>query len=125
MLRSVTIGVALSVLAAACALVEQPPPPGTVMVQAEVHNARGLVKLTVVTPPGSVLPGAVQPAYVPAGSTTNVTFYVPTSGQWWIAVNGTDDIDGADFSKHLRQGCRIEIDLMADGGWGYGCLSPQ
>ena len=125
MLRSVTIGVALSVLAAACALVEQPPPAGTVMVQAEVRNDRGPVELTVVTPPGNVLPGAVQPSSLPAGTTTDVTFFVPTGGQWWIAVNGLNEIDGTEFRRHMRVGCQIEIDLQPEGEFAYGCLSPQ
>jgi hypothetical protein len=38
MLRSVTLGLAVSLLSAACALVEQPPPPGTRMFQAEVRS---------------------------------------------------------------------------------------
>ena len=124
-LRSITLGVAISVLAAACALVQPPPPPGTVAVQAEVRNARGPVELTVVTTPGNVLPGAVQPAALPAGSTTDVTFYVPIGGQWWIAINGFNEIEGAEFSKHMRVGCQFEIDLQAHGELGYGCLSPQ
>lgn len=125
MLQSVTIGVVLSVLAAACALVEQPPPAGTVMVQAEVRNERGPVELTVVTPPGNVLAGAVHPASLPTGSTTDVTFHVPVGGQWWIAVNGVNEIDGREFRKHMRVGCQIEIDLQPAGEFGYGCLSPQ
>ena len=51
-LRSVTLGVALSVLAAACALVEPPIPAGTTLLRAIVRNERGPVELTVTTPAG-------------------------------------------------------------------------
>jgi hypothetical protein len=64
-LRSVTVSVALSILAAACALVEQPMPPvpaGTIPLQVQVHNMRREpVELTARTPDGD-LSGAVQPA---------------------------------------------------------------
>jgi hypothetical protein len=73
---------ALSVLVAACALVEQPPPATThavanladdvmFVLTGEVRNMRPEpVQLEVRTPAGAP-PGAVQPASLPAGSTTN------------------------------------------------------
>ena len=105
-LRSVTLGVALSVLAAACALVEPPSPAGTTLLRTRVRNERGPVELTVTTPAG-VLPGAVQPTSLPAHSTTDVTFYVPITGQWSIAINGSPDIPGADLREAIRSGCRL------------------
>ena len=83
MLRSVTLGVALSILAAACALVEAPVPAGTFVLSGEVRNMRAVpVELEVRTPTGA-LPGAVQPASLPAGpSTTKVTYHVPIIGNF-------------------------------------------
>ena len=80
-LRSVTLSVVLSILAAACALVE-PAPSGTSL-QISVRNSMGPVVLTVTRPNGD-LAGAVRPASPPAGVTTDVMFDVP-SGVWWIA----------------------------------------
>ena len=89
-LRSVSLSVALSVLAAACALVEPPVPANThavanladditFVLTGEVRNLRAEpVQLEMRTPAGA-LPGAVQPASLPAQTTTNVTFYIPLS----------------------------------------------
>ena len=53
MLRPVILGLVLSVLAVACALVEPPAPPGTFVVQGVVRNLRAEpVKLEVRTPTG-------------------------------------------------------------------------
>jgi hypothetical protein len=125
-LRSVTVGLALAILAAACALVEEPVPPNTIPVQVQVRNERaGPVKLTVMTPngvlPGAVLPGAVRPASVPAHSTTDVTFYVP-SGEWWIASNDSPDIIGSDLSEAIGTGCALGIELNPHEEYAYGCL---
>ena len=76
--------------------------------------------------------GGVQPASLPADSTTQVTFYVPITGEWTIMVNGSPDItvadprvpDRWDISADIREGCKLEIDLDADGAYGYGCV-PQ
>ena len=105
-MRSVTFSVALAVLAAACALVEAPMPAGTFMVQGEVRNMRpGPVELEVRTPAG-VLPGAVQPASLPAGpSNARVTYHLPMTGEWSIAVNGDAFISSSDFGADIRQGC--------------------
>ncbi len=117
MLRSVTLGLVLSILAAACALVE-PAPPGTSL-QISVRNSMGPVVLTVTTPNGD-LAGAVRPASLPAGTTTEATFDVP-AGDWWIAVNGSRDIRGTDFSAPIRNGCQLGISLHADGVHEAGC----
>ena len=122
MLRSVTLGIAMSVLAAACALVEPPMPADTFMVQGEVRNMRAdPVKLEVRTPTG-VLPGAVQPASLPAGpSTANVTYHLPIASEWWIAVNGDAFIASADFGPDIPPGCTLGIKLSADGSSTHGC----
>ena len=131
MLRSVTLGVVLSVLAAACALVEPPVPAGTVTVQGEVRNERGPVELGVTTPTG-VVPDAVKPASLPADSTTQVTFFVPATGEWSITVDGSPDVtvgdpgvpERWDISADIRDGCKLDIHLSADGGTGHECV-PQ
>ena len=64
-LRTIILIVALSLQAVACALVEQPVPPGTIPFQGEVQNDRGPVELSVTTPAGTI-PGAVRPASLPA-----------------------------------------------------------
>ena len=107
MLRSVTLGLMLAVLAAACALVEEPVPPGTIPLQLQVRNERGPVELALRTPSG-VLAGAVRPATLPAKTTTNVTFYAPP-GNWWIDVNGSTDFAGVDLSGTIREGCTPSI----------------
>ena len=121
MLRSVTLGVALSVLATACAVVEQPVPVETVTFQAQVRNAsRRPLELTVTTPAG-VLAGAVQPALLPAGSTTNVTFYVPAGLDYAINAAGSPDLTGADLDTYIRTGCAIWMALDGDQVVQAGC----
>ena len=121
MLRSVALGVALSVLAAACALVEHPLPTGTVELHVQFHNVRAQpVALTVRTPNG-VLPGAVRPASLPANTMSDVTFY-PPPGQWWIEVNGSSlGPRGNDMSSVIRADCSALIVLDADGGFSVDC----
>ncbi len=134
MLRSVTLGFALSILAAACALVEPPVPAGTYPMPAEVRNSSAHpVEFIVVRAVGGALPGgnkiagAVQPASVPAGpSTTRVTFHLPTDGQWVIPIPEWGEIEGKDFDSFLALQCRpLSIHFDAGGGWGWpGCASP-
>ena len=124
MLRSVTVGVALSVLAAACALTTQAPPANTRMIQAHVRNTTVRpVELTITTLAG-VLPGAVQPlSTVPAGTTTELILYVPLGGDWALATNGNDRFTNTDveLDPDLRRGCRLNLWLL-DDGLSLGCL---
>ena len=122
MLRAVAMSVALSILATACALAEPPPPAGTRGVEVQVRNERwqgvefsirkGLSRRTI--------PGAVQPPWVPARSTGNVTFYIPT-GQWWLAIDGDSTLDRSDFEELFRPGCMFTLKLWADGSLMTGC----
>ena len=131
MLRSVTLSVALSGLAAACALVEPPLPAGTYPMEAEVRNSSALpVEFSVVRAVGGALPGgneiagAVQPASVPAGAlSAKVIFYLPTGGEWLINIPDWGEIEGKDFDSFLALQCRpLQIYFDADGGWGWpGC----
>ncbi len=121
MLRSVTLGVALSVLAAGCALVEPPPPAGTRSFQAQVRNPRPVpAELTITTPAGA-LPGAVQlPASVPAFSEAIVTFHVPIQGEWAFAVNGDDQLGWEELTPNIGV-CTMEF-VMGDGNSSFSCL---
>ena len=124
MLRSVTLGLAWSVLVAACALVEPPPPlppAGTIPLQVQVQNMRGEpAELTVRTSDG-VLAGAVQPATLPGNSTIDVTLYAPP-GEWSIRVNGSSlGPRGNDLVGVIRTGCFPLIGLTDDGGFSFGC----
>jgi hypothetical protein len=120
MLRRVALGLALSVLAEACALVESPPPAGTRPFQVQVANMRPApLELTVMTPAGG-LPGAVEPASLPAGTTTDVTFHVPLGGEWSIAVNGEVQLGGDELNPNIGV-CTMGFEFTADGGMSVGC----
>jgi hypothetical protein len=67
-----------------------------------------------------VLPGAVRPARLPPGTSTDVTIYVPP-GVWWIDVNGSPVIDETDFFVTIDAGCEVGIVLNANGGRSHGC----
>jgi hypothetical protein len=112
-LRSVTLSVAVSVLAAACALVEPPVPPGTTPIQVEVHNLSDapVGELGVkVRQDGGTLLHAAQPPSVPEDSTATVTFHVPANDEWWIAVNGIGLLEGRRFERFGRdEACLIEF----------------
>ena len=121
-LRSVTLSLALSVLAAACALTEAPPPAGTRPIQSQVQNLRALpAKLTVTTPTG-VLADAVQPPSLPAGSTTDVIFYIPNVGEWTIDFDGHPIVSSEDFTGTFKFGCALELTL-SDGA-EVSCPGP-
>ena len=121
MLRSITLSVALSVLPAACALVEPPAPAGTRPFQAHVRNPRPVpAELTITTPDG-MLPGAVQPpASVPAFSEALVTFHVPIRGDWAFAVNGDDQLGWEELTPNIGV-CTMEF-VMRDGDFSFSCL---
>jgi hypothetical protein len=117
--------VAISLLAAGCALVSQPPPPGTVMVQAQVRNVGPVaVELGVSTPAGE-LDGAVQPALLAPRATAQVTFYLPIAARdWWITVNGAGMFPAEDANQYVRQQCRLFMEVNVDGSGGIGCSGP-
>lgn len=108
-MRSLTLGIALSILAAACALTEPPLPPGTVTLQIQVRNQSDepLGELGVKVR-GGVLPNAAQPPWVPANSATMVTFFVPVSDEWWLAVDGIGIVVGERL-RHLGGGACLEF----------------
>ena len=125
MLRSVTLGLAMSVLLAACALVEPPLPPvapGTFTVQGEVRNMSAKPVPLAVFRGAAVLPGAVEPVSAPAHTATNVTFYVPLTEDASILVDSRLTITSSEVRpNNLGQGCTFLIDVAADEGITYGC----
>jgi hypothetical protein len=128
MLRAMAMSLASSVLAAACALVEQPPPPGTTPIQVEIRNQteQTVVELFVVMEDAEgTLDGAARPASVPPKSTIDVTVYVPTARAWTIFIGPTGSgVTKADLEEAGGQGCRYFIELSDSlGGFalGHGC----
>ena len=65
--------------------------------------------------------GAVQPTSLPAGSTTDVTFHVPTAEPWWLFVGASNTFNGADIDMLVERGCTILIDVSADGSFHLEC----
>jgi|SoiMethySBSTD1v2_1073268.scaffolds.fasta_scaffold598413_1 hypothetical protein len=126
MLRAGALGVALAVLAAACALAEPPPPAGTRVVQAQVESDWPQPITPVVKTPAGTMQGAVQPATLPPRSTTTMTFYVPITGEWSVTFNPGVEIGGIDLDRNYNRGskggCTIpSIIIGDDGSYGQGC----
>ncbi len=120
MLRAAALCIVVAALFAACALVEPAAPASTRLVQVQVFAGRS-IELTVTTPHG-VLPRAVLPAMLPKGQTSDVAFYVPLDGEWWIAANGSNEIAGADLDLYTGQGCtHLFIRFIAGGTLEAGC----
>ena len=120
-IRSLTLVLASSVLAAACALTEPPPPAGTVMLQIQVRNVSDepLGELGVKVR-GGTLPNAAQPPWVAANSTTMVTFHVPISDEWWLAVNGIGIVVGERLQRNLRGGACLEFSSTTNADFSCG-----
>ena len=127
MLRSVTLGVALPVIVAACALVEPPAPPGTYAVQMEVRNEWPKPVPFTVSFDDQPRADAVRPPSVPGGpSSTIVTFYLPVAGNWGIDIGepGEDfgGIGGTGIEENLRPECQPVIELKANRQFDFsGC----
>jgi hypothetical protein len=125
MLRAAVVGLAMSVLVSACALIEPPPPPGTTPFPAQVTNLDPFgVELAVTTPNGN-LAGAVAPRLLPAHGIGDVTFYVPiTDSAWTITVNGTPMFIATDIDLRGCVGGTHYMEVSADGHGGIGCRMP-
>ena len=78
------------------------------------------------TVPGATLPDAVQPPSLPAGSTTDVTLWVPTAGRWWIFLQDSDVvISGEQIDELVDVGCTIFIELSAHESSQFGCAEAS
>ena len=119
MLRSVTLGVAISVLAAACALVEPPVPPGTVTFEAEVRNASLRPARLAITTTTDSIPGVVRPDVLDPGQILKVSFQVP-AGEWSVSIGDVDPIPNDVLILLVSRECPIWIEI-SEGGVGYGC----
>ena len=124
MLRSVILGIALSVVATACALVE-PPPPGTVPIPVRVTNNsdQGHV-VSVIGRTSLPIAAAVQPTgAVPAHSTVSMTIHAPLPGEWEIFISDWGPIPSDAVIRTDR--CPVfDIVLDANGAGSYGCSNP-
>ena len=121
MLRSVTLGVLLGSLATACAIVDPPLPPGTRQFQVEVRNLRAVPAEVTVTTPSGMLPGAAQPASLPAGSTTVMTVRVPAGEKWSVRIDGEVAL-GGDWTNPKIGTCELRLELKLGGNFGAGCF---
>ena len=128
MLRSVTLSVALSVLAAGCAL--DSPPAGSVLFRVQIRNASmDRVELAVGSDTGDI-PGAVQPASVAPGGIADVTFAVPIDEEWWLNLSGPNRdpndfrsvIEGSSVQGLAGQSCAVVINLRENGN-DVACLA--
>jgi hypothetical protein len=116
-MRAVALSIVVSFQAVACGLAD---PAATRLLEVELHTERP-VELSVTTPVG-LLPDAVLPASVPAESVTRVALYVPDSGEWTLAVNGLNKVDGADLDSFADAGCtRLVVRLYASGSPRVQC----
>ena len=81
----------------------------------------GPAELSINTSAG-VLPAAVHPASLPGGSTTDVTFHVPLSGEWMIAVEDVEQLSGAELNPNIGV-CTMGFEIRGDGSTSMSCLS--
>ena len=123
-MRRLALGIAVSVLAAACALVDPLPPPGTILVQLEVHNgATRPADLGITSGANRPVPDAVQPPSLPPGATADVRFYVPMTSDWTITVNNQDLILSSDLRGRSGAIEDIGIDVDPQGNITWWCRS--
>jgi hypothetical protein len=123
-LRSVTLGVALSVLAAACALAEQPGPPGLYQFAVEVRNnsprpVEFRVRHSTGGAWGDVIANAVAPTSVPPGI-SSVGFNLPPDNNWVIEIPGWGHLNALEVVGQPCSAVVFEFGLP-DGGWRVGC----
>ena len=128
-LRSVTLGLALSVLAADCALVGRRHRQGPTWFRSRSvtsGQSRCRSRFTSVAGPAEPQgqPPSAQPPSVPAGpSRTAVTFYLPLAGDWEAAIGDIGGINGQGFDPTFRRECPLVIDIPATGEWRFGCAA--
>ena len=120
--RAVAGAIAISILMAACALVD-PVPPGTRPVQVTVQNNTDVPVDVVVTTPAGVVIGRGAPAVVPVGRVGSVvTIHVPDGDDWTLQLGREARIPGADFNDYASQGCMVGVRLDGANGYSYGCV---
>ena len=111
MLRPVVLCLVISGVVAAVvtvALAEPPAPTGPREVHVVVRNETPRqIEVDGKTRTGRPS-GAVLPTWVQAGSTADMTWYVPT-GDWGILVNGSDVPIDASITEAISYGCTAEV----------------
>ena len=123
MFRAFLLGIAVSLLTAACALLPAEP-PGTRPLQLSVRNNTGApVDIRVVMAGGTAAGSAVPPTVPIGGLGTPVTIYVPLSGDWMLEVGDQATLTSVDFDDYAAQGCTFGIELEGDGSYSFGCAS--
>ena len=91
---------------------------------AEVYNASAQdVELAVANRSGPLTDSA-RPDVVASGVRANVTFYVPAAGDWWIAIDGSNEIYKEDIQTYAVPGCTVLIQIE-DEGLGVECKDAQ
>lgn len=120
MLRFVALGIVLSVVAAACGLIETKT---TDTIEAQVSNMSDRkVELYVVAAEGKI-PDSAQPTELQPGSMTSATFSVPREGNWAIVLSPIASYTRSDLEPVLAEGCPLSIELEAGGGIKLECAA--
>ena len=108
--------VAAGLLAGACGLLPGPQPVGTIAVQARITNNRpDEVPLAVTTPAQGEIPGAVRPPTSLPNSITDVTFFVPASGDWAIFFPPESEFSRERIGDLVERGCLLLVEIETDG----------
>ena len=125
MLRPVVLCLAISGLVAAIvtvALAEPPAPTGPREIHVVVRNETPRqVEVDGKTRTGRPY-GAVLPTSMEAGSTADMTWYIPP-GDWAIVVNGSDVSIDASLTGGEPGGCTAEVEVAVKAMLeiGFGC----
>jgi hypothetical protein len=121
MRRVWALGIATAGLAAACALAELPPPPGTVPVQLEVSNKSPRPVGLSVEVQGRPLPNSAQPPSLPPNTAQDVTFYVPFGADWNLSVGGQYALGSPELRGRTGEIVDIGIEVDQRGQLSWWC----
>ena len=102
-------------LAGACALLPGPQPAGTIAVQARItNNTPEEIPLAVTTPTQGEIPGAVRPPTSLPNSMTNVTLFLPASGDWAIFFPPENEFCRERIGDLVERGCLLLVEIETD-----------
>jgi hypothetical protein len=123
MLRAAVLGMAVLVLASACALLPPPQPANTRPIEITIRNNMGRPQeVRITTPSTGEIPGSAVPQVVPAGVLgVPVTLYVPVVGDWNLQVGSRALIPAAEFENYPD--CVLGMKLQGGDNYMFGCLS--
>jgi hypothetical protein len=100
-----------ALLVAACALVEVPPPPGTVAARFTVANRLPQPVSLAVSIEGRPLPGSAQPALLGAGASAEVTFFLPVARNDWTIAVGREEMF---IDREVLTGLITDVHIRVD-----------